>query len=859
MKKKIKKSSSIEHKKNNKPSMYNNIKKQPQSKQKLVLNKSVDKKKMYGVSSVHSVKEVKPDKNPKIRILNKQRKDNLTNNHSTKNNKGKEYENNLNKLTEDNDFEGQKDIEYDFFNFKLMNDNYKKNIQENNLTKSAKNLESNIPKKNQKQEKLVSKFKDDKNNDITNIKKNNDDDSNEEDDEIEKDDFPHLPFYKPAIIKKVPDAQKNSEEKNKEKEREKKEREKQKKMDVANKQSNDKFVVSMERTDDIHYNIEDKKIYSNKKNQKINSSANNNSNSIKESDDKYNNDYIKKYEKPSYAPSSQKAINLVNERTIDLFVIDGEEEPVVSTKYRKKINRKRNKFLEVLIEKYNSSTPVKIAKFTGFVLIRRNKGKKIYEIQLDDNIDKANTTLKDNDIKIKGEIIQLIFLDQLLKLQNDVDYYRNIVKELQNELREKEYSKEIDKNRDKDKDREKDRQIATLTSKNEEFKNLIKKQDQQITQLEKEMKQLQLAYDLQKESYQNLEKENKSLMEQAQSMKQNKNIKKKVAQMQMNENNDQKNIKEMKERIKKYKDELKKAPSNDIRYQVEEQNAKNKPKGPEGKNGEEENEDDDDDYIVGGSDPKAKKMKNAVNRFKKKYKEVIKEEKKAKKEKEREERERQEKLENEEKELEDDEDLANNWQQKEEMERIEREKKEQEERERIEQEERERIEQEERERIEQEERERIEQEERERKEREEREERERKEKEERERKEREKRERERKEKEEREKRERERKEREKREKPAMGSTRPFGGGGPNKMMGGNFAKMLADKLKMPPGGGRKVVVGGKQSATKPPVIERNVDMVKLLEETPFDERARKRKPSRRVFVEKVEDDDDESN
>ena len=208
MKKKVKKSSSIEHKKNNKPSMYNSIKKQNQSKQKLVLNKSVEKKKMYGVSSVHSVKEVKPDKNPKIRVLNKQRKDNLMNNNSTKSNKGKEYENNLNKLTEDIDFEKQKDKEYDFFNFKLMNDNYKKNIQENNLTKSAKNLESNIPKKNQKQEKLVS-FKDDKNNDITNIQKNNDDDSNEEDDEIEKDDFLHLPFYKRARKKRKRYSKKN--------------------------------------------------------------------------------------------------------------------------------------------------------------------------------------------------------------------------------------------------------------------------------------------------------------------------------------------------------------------------------------------------------------------------------------------------------------------------------------------------------------------------------------------------------------------------------------------------------------------------------------------------------------------------
>ena len=79
----------------------------------------------------------------------------------------------------------------------------------------------------------------------------------------------------------------------------------------------------------------------------------------------------------------------------------------------------------------------------------------------------------------------------------------------------------------------------------------------------------------------------------------------------------------------------------------------------------------------------------------------------------------------------------------------------------------------------------------------------------------------------------------------------FGGG--NKMMGGNFAKMLADKLKVaPPGAKRPGPAGGRQSISKP-VVENNVNVVQLLEEQPFKGRRDKRKPTRKVFVEEFDE------
>ena len=79
-------------------------------------------------------------------------------------------------------------------------------------------------------------------------------------------------------------------------------------------------------------------------------------------------------------------------------------------------------------------------------------------------------------------------------------------------------------------------------------------------------------------------------------------------------------------------------------------------------------------------------------------------------------------------------------------------------------------------------------------------------------------------------------------------------GGQNKMMGGNFAKMLADKLKMAPPGMKKGAGASKEPPSQPPIIEKNVDVVKLLEEQPIQIRKDKRKPTRKVFVEFNDDE-----
>ena len=71
--------------------------------------------------------------------------------------------------------------------------------------------------------------------------------------------------------------------------------------------------------------------------------------------------------------------------------------------------------------------------------------------------------------------------------------------------------------------------------------------------------------------------------------------------------------------------------------------------------------------------------------------------------------------------------------------------------------------------------------------------------------------------------------------------------------------MLADKLKIPGGGMRKGGPGmpgaPRQSVTKP-VVENNANVMQILEEQPFKRRKDKRKPTRKVFVEELVDEDD---
>ena len=812
---------------------------QIQSNQKSLLSKSTEKRKKPNFSIEQNLDKsqkvkIAPYKSKKVRIQsNNNRYENTLN--------GKEYTNILNeKESEEEEIisqrNQQKNDKFDYRN------NEKEKIKSNKYNINLAKKEKSSQKKNKKEEE----------------------DSSEE--ENNDNDLLYRTLYRTS--------NKNLEKIKEKEEKIKKNNEKNIGAKYkSNNNNNDNYLekenknndfISMEQTDNLTYNNDDKKIYLNAYNNKIKIQKNSSRepNSKRDSNKYFDKDNYNDYKSYSQKRYEKRNIdisyNYITQKTINLYVIDDDFDTKVYSKLNKKINRKNNKFREIFIEKIEPNMPPKNEKFTGFIFIRKSKGKKMYTLELPDDIEQINTILKNEDIMIKNQVIQIIPLNSL--------------NETKKSLNEKNLEKEIDKLKETIKDKE--RQITILKNKNEDLNNTIKKQTKQITQNEKDISHHKVLHEQLQDSYQTLDNENKSLKAQLQAFK----LRRKSIQMQMEEETNQRNIQEMKDRIQKYKNDLRRTSSlhensgtrksgfdspsikkiqenviikKDSVHIVEnikkEEHDKDKDKDKEIKeqkmknNEEEENYQDDYNYdIYDENDPKARKMKKAVARFRKKYKDVIIENKKNLKLKEKEEREKEE---NERKELE-----GINYQETEEKERKEKEERERREKERKEREEKERKEKErrekekrerekkEREEKERREKERKEKEEKERKERE-RKEKERKEKEERERKEKEKKEKERKEKEEREKKEKDKeKEKEKEKKQVI----------PNKLNMGNFSKMLADKMKIAPMGAGMRKTSGNEYISKLPILEKKVDVVNLIEGQPF-KRKNKRKPTRKKF------------
>ena len=973
----------------------------------------------YNDNKIHLTNHRKMYKS--VKDINPNKKTSSTTNRNIQSNKIKEYENTLYKRSGD---------EKDLFNFnKYMGGNKRKIkiITRNNDDSKNKSIKKSAYSKSVKaisfRNDTSSKKNDDNDND------NDDENSDDDDDYKKEDDFLYRTLYKASKDRKDLSNDKYKKLNNSVETRHNYSEVKINKINKTNgnntqkpkekksiQNSGNSFSISMEKTDNIRYNKDDGKFYSTNSNEKTPYK-------------KIKNDVVKISKDKSPTKPKNKFNKLNIERTIDLYVLDGNEDVSLSQKNKEPIDIKRNKVREVMVQKFGPGENIDEEKrYTGFIFIRKSKGKKLYAIELGDDIEKINSVFQDKNIMINNKIIQLIPLDELSKFQNEI-------KILNENLNKEEQNLEKEKNKDKDKESE----ISELKSKIDELNSIINNQKLDLEKRDQDnaqkLEKIQNEYDQLKQSYQSLEKENLSLMSQVPSISIKKNI---SAQIEYN----QKNIKEMQGRIQKYKNELKKNvnghrqsfisskqvknyPINRNSQKIKSKKHKNSVDIPKAKYEEiekkikvidnsqnEQNDDDDSDYGLDfkddGNNPKSKKMRKALDRFNQKYSNVIKEEKKLKKLKEkeeaekqikeseeilegeinnnnenknneenlneikekdneekekeekereekekeererlekeeaerlekerleregeerlekerieREERERQEKeeaerLEKERLEREEAERLERERLEKEETERLERERLEREEAERIEKEriereekerlekeeeeriERERIEKEEKERLEREEAEKLEneakeekerlekeeaeQKEREEKERKEREEKERLEKEEEEKKEREEKERkekeekEKKEKEEKEKKEKEKKEKEKKEKEKKDKEKKdkekkekekkdkpgkinnkFGGGVQSKF-GGNFAKMLADKLKMPPGGGmRKVGIdpSKRDSQSKPPAIQSNVDVTKLIEQKPFKGRSEKRKPTKKVFVEQIEED-----
>ena len=805
---------------NNKSTAFTKIKDyNKKSNQKKTLSRSMEKRR-----KANPILEQNSEQFQRIKIVqNRPNKENIikknNNNLHFKSSKRKDYTNSIgiNKKKEEKTLSIEKEKKYNYLRLNNNKEGIQSDYNKINIPKYNRNIQINEEKK-QKQ----------KNQNIKNpgIKKDEEEYSVEEEEEEEKEeeDLLYRTLYRTS--KKNIDTLKEEKETIK--------NTKEIKNGINNINTYDKksqklknvYNIVKEQTDNLYYNKDDKSI-------EINSYNNKNQipkPSVKKSKQK-NTSIENKIEskisdnsKNLYSPKKDNKKSIIDtfegyntERAIDLFIIDDNFDINFITKSKKKINRKNNKFREIIIENFEPNMPMKKEKFTGFIFIRKSNGKKMYKLELPDDLEKINDIFKNESIMIKNQIIQILPLNKMMSLN----------KQNQTEIKKPQNEKNLEKELEKEKEiiKDKERQITLLKNKNEELNNNIKKQIKQITQLEKELKNIKLSNDQLKDSFQALDKENKTLKSQLQTYK----IRRKSIQMQEEESS-QRSLMEIKDRIQKYKNELRKpssaeekdkenhkkpisdvqnnnnlalvknqlknnnknfVPVNDNKKQEELENDKEKNVNNEkekDQNIEEEyNYEDDYNYeIYDEKDPKAKKMKKAMVRFRKKYKDIIIENKKNLKLKEKEEQEKEE-AEKRDLYLDIDKEEGNYFiEEKEERERKDREEKERKEKEKKQREEQERKEKE------------------------------------------------------REKRENEEKERKEKEKNKYGQF----GVGQNKIQN-NFSKMLADKMKFSDEY-RKTI--GIDNNLKPKIIiEKKVDVVNLIEGQPF-KRKTKKKPTRKMFI-----------
>ena len=121
-------------------------------------------------------------------------------------------------------------------------------------------------------------------------------------------------------------------------------------------------------------------------------------------------------------------------------------------------------------------------RFTGFVLSKKYKGKNLYDIRIEDNIDKINQQLKDEKVLISDKQVEFIFLDKE-KIDNK-NINNNDINN--NELIEENKQLKLEKEKMNKKDIYKNELIKKLDNEKQNFIEEIEKLKNEIEELKKE-------------------------------------------------------------------------------------------------------------------------------------------------------------------------------------------------------------------------------------------------------------------------------------------------------------------------------------------------------------------------------------
>ena len=123
-------------------------------------------------------------------------------------------------------------------------------------------------------------------------------------------------------------------------------------------------------------------------------------------------------------------------------------------------------------------------RFTGFILSKKFKGKNLYDIRIEDDLDKINQQLKDEQVVINDKLVEFKFLDE--EKDNNKENNKNNVDINNNELIEENKQLKIEKEKMNKKDNVKNELIKKLDREKQNCMEEIEKLKNEIEKLKKE-------------------------------------------------------------------------------------------------------------------------------------------------------------------------------------------------------------------------------------------------------------------------------------------------------------------------------------------------------------------------------------
>ena len=133
-------------------------------------------------------------------------------------------------------------------------------------------------------------------------------------------------------------------------------------------------------------------------------------------------------------------------------------------------------------------------KFTGYILSKKFKGKTLYDIKIEDDINKINQKLIDENVEVKNELIQICYLNKIPKKNDDeIEKIKNLEEQI---LKYKEENESLSKkdNMKNDLIKKLDNEKQNLIEEIKNISNKIEKVKELNITLNEEYEQLKVKY-----------------------------------------------------------------------------------------------------------------------------------------------------------------------------------------------------------------------------------------------------------------------------------------------------------------------------------------------------------------------------